>query len=181
MSLHNIWDHPCLHQRSSCSLIVIIRHSHIWKFVETLLKFHGMSFNMPITHVIHRHHTVSSEWGQCWNFFKFVLYALKFEMVRIGTCLDGMWGLQDSRLCDVLAYKIWDLTRLHQCSSCTLIFIILHSHIWNLSQKSLETSWNAFQRAHHKFHPPTSHDEQWMGLMLKFLQIVPVWVETWHG
>ena len=25
---HNLWDHPCFHQRSSCSLIIIIHHSH---------------------------------------------------------------------------------------------------------------------------------------------------------
>ena len=27
---HNLWDHPRFHQSSSCSLIVIIHHSHQW-------------------------------------------------------------------------------------------------------------------------------------------------------
>ena len=36
-------------------------------------------------------------------------------------------------------------------------------------------SWNVFQQSHHQCHcPPTSHIEQWMGPMLKSLQLVPM-------
>ena len=79
---HNIWDCPSLHQSSSCSLIVIIRHPIKGIFVETLLKCHETSSNYkPITNVIiHRRRTLSSERGQRWNSFNLCLYASKFGL-----------------------------------------------------------------------------------------------------
>ena len=79
-------------------------------------------------------------------------------------------------------HNLWDRPRFHQLSSCNLVVIILHSHQGNLCQNSIEMSWNVFQQAHHQFHyPPMSHIEQWMGTTLKFLQLVTVCVEIWHG
>ena len=70
--LHNICDHPCFHQHSWCSLIVIICQSH-----------HGMSSNKPIANaIIHRHRTFCSEWGQRWNSFNLCMYGSTFDMVR---------------------------------------------------------------------------------------------------
>ena len=63
-------------------------------FVGTLLKCHG-TFNMPMTNVIHQPRIVRNEWGQRWDFFKMWLYALKFYMVRLGACLDGMREFSD--------------------------------------------------------------------------------------
>ena len=40
---HNLWDRPHFHQRSSCSLIVIIRHSHQQSLCQNSLE---MSWNV---------------------------------------------------------------------------------------------------------------------------------------
>ena len=79
-------------------------------------------------------------------------------------------------------HNLWYHPRFHQCSSCSLIVIIHHSHQWNLCKNSLQMSWNVFQQSHQQCHYSlTSHVEQWMGQMLKFLQLVLVCVKIWHG
>jgi len=80
-------------------------------------------------------------------------------------------------------HNIWDHPRFHQHSSCSLIVIIHHSHQCNLCWNSLEMSWSIFQlQSHHQCHcPPTVHVEHWKGPMLKFLQLVPLCIENWHG
>ena len=40
---HNLWDHPRFHQHSSCSLVVIIRHSHQGNLCQKSLE---MSWNV---------------------------------------------------------------------------------------------------------------------------------------
>ena len=78
--------------------------------------------------------------------------------------------------------NIWDHPRLLQCSSCSLMVIIRHSHQQNLCRNSIEMSWNTFQQAHHQCHDPlTSHIDQWMGTTLKFLELVHACIEIWHG
>jgi len=74
-------------------------------------------------------------------------------------------------------HNLWD----RQHSSCNLIVIIPHSHLWNLFWNCLEISWNIFEHGHYQCHPPMLLGEQWMGPTLKFLQIVLVCVEIWHG
>ena len=60
-------------------------------------KFHERTYNTPTMNSIHQPFIVISiEWGQRWNFFKMCMYALKFYMVRLGTCLDGMGGFKHS-------------------------------------------------------------------------------------
>ena len=57
--LHNIWDHPHLHQWSWCNLIVIICHSHIWNLCRNSLEMswnvfqqaHHQCHDPPIPHV----------------------------------------------------------------------------------------------------------------------------------
>ena len=84
--------------------------------------------------------------------------------------------------CMLYPHNLWDRPRFHQRSSCSLIVMIHHSNQHNLCQNSLEMSWNIFQQAHRQCHyPPTSQVEQWMGPTLKFLQLMPVCVEIWHG
>ena len=73
-------------------------------FVGNLLKCHGTS-NSSTKNSMHQPHIVSSEWGQRWNFFNMCLYASKFDMVRLDTCLDGMGGFQDSRIYDHVIQK----------------------------------------------------------------------------
>ena len=70
-------------------------------FIGTLLKCHGTS-NSTTKNVMHWPRIVSSEWGQHWNFFNMCLYASKFDMVSLDTCLDGMGGFQNSRMYDVI-------------------------------------------------------------------------------
>ena len=41
--LHNLWDRPCFHQGSSCSVIVIINHSQQWNRCRNYLE---MSWNV---------------------------------------------------------------------------------------------------------------------------------------
>ena len=93
-----------------------------------------------------------------------------------------VWEGFKAQGCLTCSKNIWDHPHLHQHSSCSLMVIIRHSHKWNLCQNSIEMSWNAFQQSHHQCHdPPTSHVEQWMGPMLKSLQLVPICIEIWHG
>ena len=84
--------------------------------------------------------------------------------------------------CMLCPHNVWDHPHFHKHSSCSVTVIFWHFHQWNLCRNSLEMSWNVFQQAHHWCHyPPTSHVEQWKGPMLKFLQLVSVCVEIWHG
>ena len=77
---------------------------------------------------------------------------------------------------------IWDHPHLHQRSSCSLMVIIIHSHQWSLCRNSIEMSWNVFQEDHHQCHdPPMPHVKKWVGPTLKFIQIVHVCIEIWHG
>ena len=41
---------------------------------------------------------MTCEWGQRRNIFNLCLYALKFDMVRLDTCIDGMGGFPDSNI-----------------------------------------------------------------------------------
>ena len=69
-------------------------------FVGTLLKCHGTS-NSPTTAVMHIHSIGSTESLHHSISFKICMYASKFYMVILDTCLDGMGGFQDSRMYDV--------------------------------------------------------------------------------
>jgi hypothetical protein len=56
------------------------------------------------------------------------LYASKFDMVRLDTCLDGMRGFQDSSMYDVIQKKIEKISMLapfigHRFPSCTLALV----------------------------------------------------------
>ena len=93
-----------------------------------------------------------------------------------------LWeGFKDQG-CMSCPYNVWDHPHFHKRSSCSLIIIILHSHHWNLCRNSLEMWWNIFKQSHHQCHyPPTSYFERWKEPALKFLQLVLVCVEIWHG
>jgi hypothetical protein len=56
------------------------------------------------------------------------LYASKFDMVRLDTCLDSMGGFQDSRMYDVIQKNFEKISTLapftgHHCPSCTLALV----------------------------------------------------------
>jgi hypothetical protein len=87
-------------------------------FVGTLLKCHRTS-NSPTTNFMHLPRIVSSEWGQRCNFFNMCLYASKFDMVRLYTCLDSMGGFQDSRMYDAPTQSL-------RSSTFSSMFIMLH-------------------------------------------------------
>ena len=127
---------------------------------------------------IHRPCTMSSEWGQRWNFFKLCLYASKFDIVRRTHTLMVCKGFKTQGSLPS-PHNIQDRPSLHQRSSCSLIVIVCHSHLFNICRNSLEMSWN-FQHAHHQCHPPTPHTDRWIGPMLKFLQNVIICIETLH-
>ena len=93
-----------------------------------------------------------------------------------------VWDGFKDQGCMSFTCNVWYHPHFHQRSSCNLFVIIRHSHQQNICWNSLEMSWNVFQQAHHWCHyPPTSHVDQWKGPMLKFLQLVPICVEIWHG
>ena len=101
--LHTLWDRPHFHQHSSCSLNVIIRHSHQQNLCWNTLEMSWNVFQLQAHHQCHYPltHTLSIERGQCWNSFKLSLYVSKFDMVRLDTCLHGVGGFQDSRIHEV--------------------------------------------------------------------------------
>ena len=80
--LHNVWHHQYFHQHSSCSVIVIILHSHQWsKLSWNVMERHP--FKNPTTNaIIHRPYMLSDEWGQRSNSFNLCMYVVKFDMVR---------------------------------------------------------------------------------------------------
>ena len=41
-------------------------------------------------------HRVTCEWGQHWNNSSLCLYSLKLDMVRLDSCINGIWGFWDS-------------------------------------------------------------------------------------
>ena len=93
-----------------------------------------------------------------------------------------LWEGFKAQGCISCPHNLWDRPHFHQRSSCSLIVISRHSHQRNLCRNSLEMSWNIFQKSHHQCHYPlTSHIEQWMGPMLKSIQLVPICIEIWHG
>jgi hypothetical protein len=56
------------------------------------------------------------------------MYASKFDMVRLDTCLDGMGGFQVSRMYDVIEKHFENISTLapftgHHCPSCTLALV----------------------------------------------------------
>ena len=96
-------------------------------FVGTLLKCHGTS-NSTTQNVMHWPCIVTNEWGQRWNLLNMCLYASKFDMVRLDTCLDDMGGFQDSRMYDVIQKHFEKISTLapftgHCYPSCTLVLI----------------------------------------------------------
>ena len=113
-------------------------------FVETLLKCHGTSSYIPITNImIHWHCTLTSEWGNT------EIPSNCSYMHRNLTWLDKthaftVWeGFKAQGFLTCL-HMLWDHPCLHQRSSCSIIVIIHHSHLWNLCRNSLEMSWNIF-------------------------------------
>ena len=182
---HNIWDHPHFHQRSSWSLIVTIQHSHQQNLCRKYLEMAWNIFQLTSPPPIPLSTNVA-RWGvnganieipstcsyMCWNLTW--LNKTHAFMVWDGFKAQGcMWCM----------HNLWDHPCFHQCSSCNLIVIICHSHQRNRCRKSLEMSSNTFQlTTHHHFHyPQTSHIEEWMGPMLKSLQLMPICIEISHG
>jgi hypothetical protein len=56
------------------------------------------------------------------------MYASKFDMVRLDTCLDDMGGFQVSRMYDVIEKHFENISTLapfigHRCPSCTLALV----------------------------------------------------------
>jgi hypothetical protein len=56
------------------------------------------------------------------------MYASKFDMVKLDTCLDGMGGFQDSRMYDVIQKNFEKRSMLapfigHHCPSFTLALV----------------------------------------------------------
>ena len=95
--------------------------------VGTLLKCQGTS-NSTTQNDMHRPCIVSSQWGQRCNFFNMFLYALKFDMARLDTCLDNMGGFQESRMYDFIQKHFENISTLapftgHHCPSCALSLV----------------------------------------------------------
>ena len=160
--LHNIYDRPRFHQRSSCSLIFIILHSPPMPLSTDIAHWvvNGANVQIPLT---------------CACMHQNLTWLDK-------TCAFTVWEGFKAQGCMLCPHNHWDCPRFHQLSSCSLIVIIHHSHQGNLCPNYLEISWNVFQQAHRQCHyPPTSHVRQWVGPTLKFLQLVHVWVKIWHG
>jgi hypothetical protein len=182
--LHNVWDHPHFHQRSSCSLIVIFCHSHQWNLCRNSLEMSRNIFQLTIPSPMPLS-TDSARWAM--NGANVEIPSTWACMCRNLTWLDKthaftVWEGFKAQVCMSFLHNICDHPRFHQRSSCSLIVIIHHPNQWNLCWNSLEMSWNVFQQANHQCHyTSTSHVEQWMGPTLKFLQLVLVCVEIWHG
>ena len=143
--LNNIYHRPHFCQCSSCSLIVIIFHSHqgnrcrnSWNVME----------HLPITRPSPM--PLSTDVA-CWA-------AIGANVQSPSTCacmcrnltwLDKthaftVWEGFKAQGCMLCPHNLWDPPHFHQRSSCSLIVIIHHSHQWNICWNSLEMSWNVF-------------------------------------
>ena len=131
--LQNIWDHPHLHQCSSCSLMVIIRHSHQWNICQ------NSNWNVM-------EHLPWSPSPIPWS-INVAHWALNGANVEIPstyacmhqnltwldkTCAFTVWEGFKAQGCMACPQNLWDHPRLHQHSSCSLMVIIHHSHQRNL-------------------------------------------------
>ena len=183
MSPHNLQDHPHFHECSSCNLIVIVRHSHQQNLCRNSIEIFMEC--LPISPSLMPLSTDVAHW---------VVKGANVEIPSTCACMCQnltwidkthafmVWDGFKVEGCMSFMHNVWYRPYFHQHSSCNLTVIIHHSHQWNLFQNSLEMSWNVFHWSHHQFHfPPMLHVEQWMGPMLKSLQLVPICVEIWHG
>ena len=177
---HNLWDRTCFNKLSSCSLTIIILHSHQWNISRNSLEMSWKVFQLTSPSPIPLSIDVT-RWAV--NGANVEIPSTCAYMCQNLTWLDKThasmaWeGFKDQG-CMLCPHNRWDRPRFHQCSSCSLIVIICHSHQLNHCQNSLEMSWNFFQEAHHQCnYPPTSHIEQWKGPTLKFLQLVPICIK----
>ena len=161
-------------------LIFIICHFHMYNSFGTLLKCHGTS-NSPTTNVMHQPHIVRNEWGQRWNFFNMFLYASKFDMVGIDTCLDSMGGFQDSRMYDFPTKSLRSSTfsstffMLH-LSFSSFIIPFYRIIVRNILKFDMELQIHPSQIS-------STNPSHWAvnGANVEIFQSVPICIEIWHG
>ena len=179
---HNIWDFPHLHQRSSCSLIVIIRHSHLCNLCQNSLE---MSWNVFL-HSHHQCHDPPTSHVDLWMgpMFKFLQIVLVYIKIWHGwirhmpSWCGRVWRLKESwRTC-----KIFDIV--HVCIN------VHHVVSWSwfvipINGIFVETLLKCHGMCSNKHinnsmihrHCTLSSDSQ---TTLKFLQIVCVCIKIWH-
>ena len=163
---HNVWDHPHFHQHSSWCLIVIIHHSHQWNLCQNSLEMSSNVFQLTSPSSMPLSIDVACS---AVNRANVEIPSTCASMYQNLTWLDEthafmVWEGSKAKGCMSFPQNIWDRPCFHQCSSCSLIVIIHHSHQQNIFQNSLEMSWNVFQHAHHQCHYTLiSHVENWNG------------------
>ena len=128
--LHNICDCPCFHQCSSCSIIVIIRHSHQLNLCRKSLEMSWNVIHLKIPPPM----PLSTDLA-CW-----LLNGANAQIPSICACMRQnltwldkthafmVWEGFKAQGCMSYQHNIWDHPRFHQRSSCNLIVIIHHSH-----------------------------------------------------
>ena len=87
---HNLWlDRPCFHQRSSCNLIVIIRHSHQWNICRNSLE---MSWNI-FQQSHHQYHYPPMSHVEQWMgpTLKFLHFNKGFMLISTYKCVRSLY------------------------------------------------------------------------------------------
>jgi hypothetical protein len=94
-----------------------------------------------------------------------------------------VWEGFKAQECMSCLHNLWYRPCFHQCSSCSLIVIIHHSHQHNRSQNSLEMSWNAFQLTSPSPIPLSTDVTRWVvnGANVEIPSTCSYMSWIWHG
>ena len=142
---HNVWDHPYFHQQLSCSVIIVIHHSHQWNICRISLE---ISWNvirlkipppMPLS-------TDVARWVV--NGANVEIPSTCASMRQNLTWLDKthacmVWDGFKAQVCTLFTHNVWYLPHF----SSTFIMQFHWNHSPFPSTKSLlKLSWNVMER-----------------------------------